>query len=442
MKNFKWDKKYLYWGVTAFLVVVASIAFFWVLNTWSGLTKGLSTLMGVLAPVTYGVLIAYLLNRVLVTFENGIFRPLAAKVFPRRPVTARKTARILSILLTMTLTIGFIVGLLMIVLPEITRSIVDLVNQSQHYADVVVRWLEKVLNGEALEPVVVNWINSISDNIVGWLETNVLPRITAMLTSITDGVISVVGTIVNLLLGLVISVYVMYNKETFCAQAKKLLYSAFKPRTVHNLLSELGFIDDAFGNYIIGTLIDALIVGVANYIFMAIMGMPYVALISIIVGVTNIIPMFGPFIGAVPSGLLLVLESPTQCLFFLIFTVVLQQIDGQILKPRIHSSRTGLSGFWITFAIIFFGGLFGIMGMIVGVPITTVLYSLFRRLNNKRLRRRGLPEGTDFYMDIESIDPETGEPIYKPGRGPEEPEETAPAHAVEAEEESHEDTGD
>lgn len=415
MKNFKLEKKYLYWGMTAFCVVVASIAFFWVLNTWGGIRAGIGMIISALSPFIYGILIAYLLNRVLATFERKLFKPLAARLFPKNAVTARKAARVFSIILTLMLALGFIVGILIIVLPEIFKSIVNLVDQSQHYVEVVIKWLEKFLNGDALEPVAVTWINSIFDKLVGWLETNVIPQITTIVSSITGGVISVIGVIVNFLIGIVISVYVMYNKETFCGQAKKILYSVFRPKTANKIIGEMDFINDAFGNYIVGTLIDSLIVGVVNYIFMGITLMPYGPLVSIIVAVTNIIPMFGPFIGAVPSALLILLEDPSKCLVFLIFTVILQQIDGQIIKPRIHSSRTGLSGFWIMFAILFFGGLFGILGMIVGVPLTTVLYSILKRLNNRRLRRRGLPEGTDFYMDIEVIDPDTGMPIYKEG---------------------------
>ncbi len=429
MKNFKWDKKYLYWGVTAFCVVVASIAFFWVLTSWSVVHAGISIVMSALSPIIYGLLIAYLLNKILVVFEERVFSKLAKRLF-KKPDTARKAARMISIAVTLILALGFIAGIMAIILPEIYNSVMKIISNSGDYLNSAIGWLERVFNGYELEQVAVEWVNTISGKVVEWLENNVLPQISTLITNVTGGVISVVGTIINLFVGVIISIYVMYNKETFCAQAKKFIYSLLRTRTANGLMAEMDFINDAFGNYITGTLIDALIVGVVNYIFMTIVGIPYTALVSLIVGITNLIPVFGPFIGAVPSALLILLENPSKCLIFIIFTVVLQQIDGQIIKPKIHSSRTGLSGFWIMFAILFFGGLFGIVGMVIGVPLTTVLYSIIRRLNNRRLRRRGLPEETEFYAGLESLDPSTKEPSYKPGRvvpgaEPESQEETA-----------------
>ncbi len=412
MKNFKWDKKYLYWGVTAFCVVVASIAFFWLLNTWNGAKHGIGVVLSALAPVIYGFIIAYLLNKILTILENRVFKKLCTRMFKKDPVKARKAARIFGILVTLLLALGFIAGLFAIVLPEIVAGVVTIVTNSSDYLASVIAWLEKTFDGYTLEPMVVEWVDTISQQVVNWLQNEVLPNITKFLSSVTGGVISVISTIVDLVMGLVISVYVMYNKETFIAQAKKLIYSLCRVKAANVIMEELNAVNEAFGSYIVGTVIDSLIVGILNYLFMTIMGMPYVALISIIVAVTNLIPMFGPIIGAVPSTLLILLENPTQALIFVIFTVILQQIDGQILKPRIHSSRTGLSGFWIMFAILFFGGLFGILGMIIGVPVTTVLYSLFRRLNNRRLRGRSLPEDTGFYHGLVSIDPETLAPTY------------------------------
>ena len=431
MKNFKWDKKYLYWGVTAFCVVVASIAFFWVLNTWNGFRRILRLIVSALMPVIYGFCIAYLLNKVLNIFETRVFLKLTPKLFKKSPVKAKKAARIFSIIVTLLVFLGLIFGLLAIVLPELYSSVVKIVSNSENYLNIAREWLESSFDGQDWEQVAVKWLNTISDKIVGWLENNVLSQLGTILTSITGGVISVVGTIIDLFIGVVISVYVMYNKETFAAQAKKAVYSVFNVKTSNVIMGELDFINDAFGNYIVGTVIDSLIVGVINYVFMTIMGMPYAVLVSIIVGITNLIPVFGPFIGAIPSTLLILLENPTKALIFVIFTLVLQQIDGQILKPKIHSSRTGLSGFWIMFAILFFGGLFGILGMVIGVPVTTILYNLFRRLNNRRLRRKALPEGTDFYRGLEYVDPETLEPTYHSaasetkGETPPEPEKPA-----------------
>ncbi len=435
MKNFKWDKKYLYWGVTAFCVVVTSIAFFWMLNSWAGIRRIAGLIVDALMPVIYGFLIAYLLNKIMVVLEDKLFLKLFLKLCKKKQSLGRKLARAVSITFTILLALGLIAGLLIIVLPELYNSVMKIVDNSSDYFNVAMTWVEHVFDGRDLEPVAAKWLTTISDSVVNWLKDNVLNKLSTILGSITDGVISVVMTLFDFFVGIVISVYLMYNKETFCAQVKKLTYSLLRPRAANALMAEMDFINDAFGNYIMGTIIDSMIVGLLNYIFMAIMGMPYSGLVTVIIAVTNLIPVFGPFIGAIPSAFLILLENPTQSLIFLVFTVVLQQIDGQILKPRIHSSHSGLSGFWIMFAILFFGGLFGILGMVVGVPLTTILYNIIRRLNNRRLRRKGLPEDTALYRDMTSVDPVTHEfrfrsptptPEPEPVPAPESPPEQKP----------------
>ena len=414
MKNFRWDKKYLYWGVTAFCVVLASILFFWFMERLPGVMGVLRLIGDALSPFIYGILIAYLLNKAMGIFERNVFKKLSEKMFKAKPVRARKAARIFSIIFVELLTFGIIAGLLVIMLPQIYNSIMNLLTKSSQYIDIVVNGIESFMSGDTLQPIVIHSINRAADYMVNWLETSLLPQMDTLIASITGGVMSVVSAIFNFLVGVVISVYILYNKETFSAQAKKVLFATVKPRAGNAVIREMKFINDAFGDYIVAEIIDSLIVGVINYIFMTIVGIPYAALVSILMALTNLIPIFGPFIGAIPSALLILLESPMMCLIFVIFTLVLQQIDGNVIKPRIHSTKSGISGFWIMFAILFFGGIFGIGGMILGVPITTVLYSIFRRFNNSRLRKRGLPENTRSYMGVESVDPSTGEIIYAP----------------------------
>ena len=422
MKNFKWDKKYLYWGVTAFCVVLASILFFWVLERWSRISGALGVITDALSPFIYGILIAYLLNKAMELFEAKLFRPLAGKMFKENPRKSRKAARIFSIIFVQLLALGIIAALLVIMLPQIYASIVNLLTRSSQYIDIVVDWVERFMSGDSLEPIVIDWINRASDYLVSWLETDLLPQMDTLISSVTGGVMSVVSVIFNFLVGVVISIYILYNKETFSAQAKKVLFASLNPKAANSVIREMKFINEAFGDYIVAEIIDSLIVGVLNYIFMTIVGMPYAALVSILMALTNLIPIFGPFIGAIPSALLLLLESPIMCLIFIVFTLVLQQIDGNVIKPRIHSTKSGISGFWIMFAILFFGGIFGIAGMVLGVPVTTVLYSIFRRVNNSRLKKRGLPENTVAYRGVQSIDPETGRMVYAQEKEEKEPQ--------------------
>lgn len=412
--KFKWDKKYLYWGVTAFCVIVCSITFFQLLNRWPVFLAGVKTVGRVLSPVFYGLALAYILSRAVNFFEILCFTALGKRLFRQDGKKAAKAARCFSIILTYMLMLGIIAGILALLLPQLYHSIIVLVSRASGYVDTAVNWLQTAdFRIPGIENTAISWVNTGADYLLSWLKNTLLPHMSTLIADITGGVWSMIKSFINFLIGIIISIYLLYRKETFCAQAKKIIYSVFKVKTSNKIFEEAAFIDSAFGTYISGTLLDALIIGIVNYIFMLIAGMPYAALISIIVAVTNIIPMFGPVIGAVPSALLILLENPMQCLIFIIFTVILQQIDGNILKPQIHGSSTGLSGFWIMFTILFFGGLFGIVGMIIGVPLLTVIYSAVRSAVNRRLEKKNITNDTEEFEKISHIDADTGEPVYK-----------------------------
>lgn len=397
--------------------------FFLLLNNWSGFVGIVNSIFVILRPFTYGIVIAYLVNHLVRPIEKHVFKKLTERLMPKNEAAGKKLARVLSIVVSELAVFAFMSSLLVTILPQISVSILEIVNKSQTYVEICLKWVEEILDGnEVLEPLVSDWINSFYDYFMSWLKSDVLPQMATLVSQITSGVISIIKIAVNLVIGVVVSIYLLYSKETFCAQGKKLVYSLFEAKNANRVMEEMTFVDKAFGDYIAGTIIDAVIIGVVNYIFLIAFGMPYPALISIVLAVTNLIPMFGPFIGAIPCGLIILLESPMKCLIFAIFTVILQQLDGNVIKPKIHSSKSGMSGFWILFAIIVFGGLFGILGMIIGVPVMTILYSIIRRLNNRRLRRKGLPQETTLYAELERIEPDTGEFVYKGEKIPNEPE--------------------
>ena len=204
----------------------------------------------------------------------------------------------------------------------------------------------------------------------------------------------------NFLIGIIVAVYVLNCKTTFASQAKKIIYSIFNKKLGSAIIHEIRFVHQGFGGFIIGKLIDSLIIGILCYICLTLMKMPYTMLISVIIGITNIIPFFGPFIGAVPSFILLLLVSPMQSLYFIIFIFVLQQFDGNILGPKILGDSTGLSSFWVLFSILFFGGLMGFFGMIIGVPFFAVAYHLISQAVNKALQKKELSTNTDDYKNI------------------------------------------
>ena len=169
-------------------------------------------------------------------------------------------------------------------------------------------------------------------------------------------------------------------------------------------MKEARYIHKVFGGFIIGKIVDSIIIGILCFLGLSVMNMPYTLLVSVIVGVTNVIPFFGPFIGAIPSALLILLVSPIQCLYFLIFILVLQQFDGNILGPKILGDTTGISSFWVLFSILLFGGLLGFVGMIVGVPIFAVFYRLLGDFINGLLEKKDLPVQTSQYDNLETVE--------------------------------------
>ena len=214
--------------------------------------------------------------------------------------------------------------------------------------------------------------------------------------------------------GIIVSFYVLFNKEAVATGAKRVLYCIFTVEAAEKILEGVRFTDKTFMDFISGKILDSAIIGILCYICCSLMNMPYTLLVAVIVGVTNVIPFFGPFIGAIPSAFIILLVDPMKCLIFLVFILILQQFDGNILGPKILGSSTGVNGFWIMFAIIIGGGFFGFMGMLLGVPVFVVIYSGIKNLTRRKLRRSGLPEDYESYENLHHIDPKTGEHIEMP----------------------------
>ncbi len=412
MKGFRWDKKYLYWGVTALLVIIACIVFFWVLQRWSGIRQALSALYKILSPIIGGFALAYMLTPFVKAFEKNIFSSAGKKLFKKSEKKAISFSRGLSVFASVLLMFLLLFSLFSLVFPQLYASIESIVlnlsssiRRAELWAD---KWLE---DSPEIEQIFKEIVGDAGAKLSKWARDTLLPQMDTIIVSLSAGVLNVVKAVTNLFVAVAVSVYVMFNRELFVAQSKKLLYSIFKTRLVNTLLEGLRFTDRAFMGYFGGTLLDSLIIGVICFFGCLIMGIRDSVLISVIVGVTNIIPFFGPFIGAIPSGLIILMESPWKSLGFIIFIIILQQFDGNILKPKILGKRTGISGFWVLFAIIVGAGILGPIGMIIGVPAFAVLYEGAKRLVNKSLISRGLPTETEKYSELISINPETLEPI-------------------------------
>lgn len=409
----KLDKRYLCWGLVAFAVVAASIVFNMCIAHFDQLRANLSKLSGILQPITYGLVFAYLLIPVVNFLDRlllpGFQRMLRASKRPNRP---QQASRALSIFLGLTLGVALVTTLVALVVPQVLDSLLGLIDSIPAAIKQVTAWADALLKDyPEMEASVLSLLNESESYLQNWLRLDMMPRLRPLLSGVSVGVFGALNLIKDLFIGLVVSSYVLYNKETFAAQAKKLVYSLFHTEQANGMVQEMRHIHRVFGGFINGKLLDSLIIGVLCFVGMSILRMPYVALISVIVGVTNIIPFFGPFIGAIPSAIILLLVSPKLCLYFLLFILLLQQLDGNIIGPKILGGSTGLSSFWVLFAIITAGGLFGFAGMILGVPVFAVAYTLVSSAVNNALKRKELPALTRTYRALDHIDPDTHEPV-------------------------------
>ncbi len=403
--------RYLYISLTGAGAIVLSILFFFLLFRIQEVKGSVRTLVKILMPFIYGAVIAYLLTPICNTIEKylGAFLSQHMKAEKR----AKKLTAAGGIFLSLTLAFLLCYLLLSMVLPQVFYSVRGVVNLLPSNVEKWTEWLEGILSDNQVLVNYVEWVSDeILDNVDGFIRNNLLPNMQMILSGVSSGVISVFVVVKNLLIGIIAAVYMMSNRKRFAAQGKKLIYSIFKTSHANLLMEEIHFMDHVFGGFIIGKLLDSLIIGCICFVGLTLLKMPYTMLISVIVGVTNIIPFFGPYFGAIPSALLILMVNPRQCVYFLIFILVLQQFDGNILGPKILGDSTGLSGFWVLFSILLFGGMLGFIGMVIGVPTFAVIYNLVKRLAEHSLRRRRMSCETLDYVRLRSVT-EEGEYVYE-----------------------------
>ena len=408
-RHFRWDKKYLYWGVTAFLVVAAAILFYMAISYLGVVASGVSALTRILSPFVWGLVFTYLLAPLMRTLEKRCFIPLGQKLYSKNPQRAQHFGRVLAVLVSIIVLLAVLTALVYMILPQLYSSIETIVTNSPTYLENLGTWFDQTLKDfpavaefvdERLETVSTN----LSNDLFGWLQTNVLPQLGSFVTNVTSGVYTVVRGVYNLVIGIIVSVYLLNGLERYGAAFKRLLYSLLNVENAEKLLDGIRFTDRTFMGFINGKLLDSAIIGLICYIVCAILDMPYALLVSVIVGVTNIIPFFGPLIGAIPSAFIILMVNPGKCLIFIIFVIVLQQVDGNFIGPRILGSSVGISGFWVMFSIILGAGLFGFWGMLLGVPVFVVVYTVINGALERRLRRSDLPVDVDAYEDLDHID--------------------------------------
>ena len=429
--KYKWDKKYLYWGITAFLVAAATCVFFVMLSGIDGILSALGTFFGILTPVLYGFIIAYVLSPVATFIEKPCLRRLFYTIQdkkrerflknhpgeepPPKTFPVRRVARVLSVTFTMLLALAIVIGIIWILLPEMIKTISLLIENIPSYVDNISKWISDTLaNYPEIEKYVLSFTSGLSDMLNNWLSTELLPSMNNIWDLITSNVMTIINVSMNLLLGFVIAIYFLNSKELFAAQFKKIAYCIFKTKTANKTINTVREIHRSFGHFITGTLINAFIVGAMYIVVLNIFNMEYAILISVIMGITCIIPFFGPFIGAVPCILLLLLADPWQCLYFVIIMIIIQQLDGNVISPKIIGDSTGLSSFWVIFGMLVGQGIFGFAGLIIGIPMFAVIYAFVKTRVAHGLERRELPQDSDDYREIHHFDEDSGEPVMFP----------------------------
>jgi len=416
MKKFRWDKKYLYWGVTAFCVIIASVVFYLLLSNFSKFGSAIGKLTTILSPFIWGLVISYLICPITNIYERHIFRPLLQRIFRNAKSGGQRRlnyAKGLAVLFSMLTLIGLLVAFVWLVAPQLVLSLQSILVNSTDYVNSVYEWIEEFFaDYPELSSSLGLSFSSISDVVFGFVES-LLPEINNLVTNVTSGVFSVVKGVYNVLIGMVAAIYVLYNRATFAGNMKKIVYCIFSVEAAEKIINGVSFADRVFNGFLSGKILDSAIIGIICYVGCAILKMPYAVLVAVIVGITNVIPFFGPFIGAIPSTLIIFMESPLQALIFVIFVILLQQFDGNFLGPKILGNSVGINGFWIMFSIIVGSGLFGFMGMLLGVPVFVLIYSFFTSIINRKLERSGLPTENDVYKGMTYIDPKSGQVIER-----------------------------
>lgn len=471
-----WNKKYTTISVYALVVIALAVLIVRVSFKFEDFSNAFSWVGGVAAPVICGIAIAYILNPLMMWLENKLFRRLKNDAPPEQNVimrklqsspvgesvvvkqlekhsapiekkmrTRKKIARVLSLILTYLILIAVLVGISVAVFPSVSKSLVDLASQMPGYLTQLEKWVDMVFEDY---PEVASFISEEVKNfadLINKIADTIKPMAGDILGNASQWLFKFLGGLFvglkNFLLGLIIAIYLLYSKERLLAQCKKIIFALFSTKRCERFFHGCSRSNEIFKMYIISNIVDAMIIFVFMVVGMFAMDMPYQMLIALVCAVTNLIPFFGPFLGAIPCGVLILLVDPIKVIWFAIFVLVLQQVDGNIIKPFLFGESMGLPAIWILVSIIVGGGLFGIPGMLLGAPVFAVFYTLFAEFISGKLKRKDLPSDTELYTGTaekfveeyidntnECITPKTAQTV-PPSPAPTPPREHASANA-------------
>lgn len=382
-------------GVMAFIVIAASILFYYLIFMIPAIINFLGKLVAIMMPLIVGLILAYIMNPIVKLFERRVFGKIEKDTVRRN----------LSILCTIVVIIGVLVALISFIIPQLLLSIQSLIINVPTYAQNIEAALLDWLSNADVESNILENYDSIMAYIIKVLNDVVLPFTNAAVANLSKGIFGVLSFVFNLAIGTVFAVYILANAKNFGAGIRKNLYCFFNVEKVNNFIDDVKHINHVFSQFLIGKICDSSIVAAITLLFLLIFHYPYALLIAVIIGLTDLIPYFGPYIGTVPSALLICLVDPIKAVTFILFIIILQQIDGNLITPRIQKQATGLPSFWVLFSITLFGGLFGLIGLLIAVPCFTIIYELVIEHIDKRLKKKNLPLDTEFYENVEESKP-------------------------------------
>jgi len=408
-------KSYIAAGVTSFFVLAATLLLFFALFHIQVVRGMIGNIFHILRPVFYGMVLAFLLLPIHRHIKDFLCAILNEN--QRHNAKTVKLIHFVAIVLSLIVAALFIYILLAMILPQVYISLAGFVDALPDYLRSMQVWVMDFLHKNPeieatlrpqLESVAISvqeWFQKdilpnleSAGTIIEWVKSTILPGLTSVAFNLSAIAIAVVGLLTDILIAVIVSVYLLVRKDKMAAQSKKIVYSLFPTHIGDFIVEETRNAYRILSGFINGKLVDSLIIGIICLVCCNLLDFPYPALIATVVGVTNIIPFFGPFIGAIPCSLLILLVNPVQCIYFVIFILALQQFDGNILGPKILGDSTGLDAFWVLFSILLFGGLFGFAGMVLGVPVFAMFYSIVNRLVRYGLRKKGLPQDTVKYI--------------------------------------------
>ncbi|MBE5942287.1 MAG: AI-2E family transporter [Lachnospiraceae bacterium] len=404
MTKWKIQKKYIKIALIALGVIILALFFSYMLEHQEQVKDWTKVMKHAIFPIMAGSILAYLLNPILNFFERNLFAPLGNKIFKKNEKKGKKFSRVCGITCTLVVFFVMLVGGIYMVAPQVYQSVVKIVTEAPTYYENVNGWINDISkDNPELGRYLVPALDRIYNQALTYVNEDILPNMDKIVAGVTSGIVGGVKMLLNVVVAVIVSVYVMSEKEILISVFKKLTYSLFSVKDANAVVRGARYANQVFGGFINGKIIDSFIIGVLCYIFMVCVDFHYPVLISMIIGVTNVIPYFGPFIGAIPSILILLMMDFKQGLIFGIFVLVLQQIDGNIIGPLILGDRLKISSMWILFAILIGGGFFGIPGMILGAPCFACIYAMVSTFCKVKLEQKELPLTTADYLLIDQI---------------------------------------